>query len=365
MIYCQQQWQDGNIGMIPWPRNIVSTVANRKIAVTFSNARFWPPSNLAQCVALQTPKISWFRFVGPLPPWHPKKRPGLLVQRNPSRPLVISQMISHSYWNSQPSVGAIYSMGITLSTQWHLKQDYYMHQQKIQSICHTGTCWSLWSLTILWAGFFIIWKSRNEAINGHDLTSQQQAWKCQLQLEMACFHAQRDQVLAIDADIFMGEMQADLHHFLDTSTATQIQNWLYVWKPFIMSSVRSAKNFSLQGVHTMSTYFTPLYMAPPRPISNQSHQTARPSWLRVPRALPQPSFHFQSLHSFFALLPTPGPIPWNIPQRHFTPPLFLAALPSPGGFTTSGKTCRDWFSSRSHQFTARSLGSALCTLSHQ
>jgi type II secretory pathway component PulF len=32
----------------------------------------------------------------------------------------------------------------------------------------------------------------------------------------------------------MGDTQADLVHFLDTSTATQIQNWLYVWKPFII-----------------------------------------------------------------------------------------------------------------------------------
>ena len=149
-----------------------------------------------------------------------------------------------------------------------------------------------------------LWKARNEAIHGHDLVSQQQARKRRLRLEMELLHAQRDQVLECDTDVFMGDTQAELTHFLDISTATHIQNWLHIWKPFILSSVRSAKDLSIQGVQTMSTYFTPINNTPLRPINDRSHRTARPR-IRQQRALPQPSYRFRSLRSFFALQPDP------------------------------------------------------------
>jgi hypothetical protein len=68
---------------------------------------------------------------------------------------------------------------------------------------------------------------------------------------MELLHTQCDQVLSCDTDAFMGETPAELTHFLDISTAAHVQNWLHVWKPFIISSVKSAKELSIQGVQTI------------------------------------------------------------------------------------------------------------------
>jgi hypothetical protein len=85
-------------------------------------------------------------------------------------------------------------------------------------------------LTILWTKLFLLWKFRNKAIHGHNLSSQQQACKCQLRLEMEYVHMQRDQVLASNTYVFMGNTQADLDH-PQHITATQIQNWLHLFFP--------------------------------------------------------------------------------------------------------------------------------------
>jgi hypothetical protein len=80
------------------------------------------------------------------------------------------------------------------------------------------------------------------------LASQQLARRRKLGFEMEFLHAQRDQVLACDADAFIGDTPAALTQYLDLASASQVQNWFYTWKPFIQSSIDSAKELSIQGV---------------------------------------------------------------------------------------------------------------------
>jgi hypothetical protein len=63
-----------------------------------------------------------------------------------------------------------------------------------------------------------------------------------------------------------------LAHFLDTATTTYVQNWLHVWKPFILSSVKSTNDLALQGVCAMATYFTPTQELRHRPLADRSHR---------------------------------------------------------------------------------------------
>jgi hypothetical protein len=112
----------------------------------------------------------------------------------------------------------------------------------------TGGGWSLRTLTLLWTHFLLLWTAQNEAIHGHDLASQHHVRKRQLRLEMELLHAQRDQVLACDTDVFMGDTPAELTQFIDILMASHVQNWLHVWKPFIISSINSAKDLSIHGV---------------------------------------------------------------------------------------------------------------------
>jgi hypothetical protein len=192
-----------------------------------------------------------------------------------------------------------------MSTQWCSLQDRYIRRQKIHTVTFTGSGWSLRTLTTLWNDFFELWQTRNASIHGHDLASQQIARKRKLGVEMEVLHEQRDSVLACDSDAFIGDTPADLTKYLDHATATQVQNWLYTWKPFIQSSIKSAKDLSIHGVRIMSTYF-PTTDTAPRPPNLRAHRTARPRD-RPRRPLPKPSYRFRSLKSFFGTTPRPDP----------------------------------------------------------
>jgi hypothetical protein len=77
---------------------------------------------------------------------------------------------------------------------------------------------------------------------------------------MEMIHTLRERVLASsNANIFVGDTPADLTHFIDTLTVT------HVWKPFIYSSVREAKDESIQGIQTLQAYFTPTALHTHRP----------------------------------------------------------------------------------------------------
>jgi hypothetical protein len=160
------------------------------------------------------------------------------------------------------------------------------------------------TLTILWTDFLTLWKTWNETIHGHVITSQQQAWQHKQLLKMIMIHSLHNQVLAGGTDVFVSSNPATLDHFLDTKMATYVRNWIHVWKPFILSSVKSANDLALRGFWTMLTYFTPTGAIRHRPLADRAHRTARPLiWDRP--VLVHPLFRFRSLRSFFALQPRP------------------------------------------------------------
>jgi hypothetical protein len=55
-------------------------------------------------------------------------------------------------------------------------------------------------------------------------------------------HSRRDQVLASDADVFIGETPVSLETFLTMSSASHIQNWIHVWRPMIISTIKAAQD---------------------------------------------------------------------------------------------------------------------------
>jgi hypothetical protein len=175
----------------------------------------------------------------------------------------------------QTAIGWRHLFNGHLSTQWRIKQDSFLRSQKIATLTHPGNAWSRRTLTILWTKFLLLWQTRNKEIHGHDIASQRQAKHRKLHLEMEQLHTLRPQVLAGNTDVFICETPADLTHFLDTATATYVQNWLHIWKHFVISSAKSAKDLSLQGVSSITAYFIPTGELPHRPIAARAHRTAR------------------------------------------------------------------------------------------
>jgi hypothetical protein len=212
----------------------------------------------------------------------------------------------HKLIREQTEIGWRHLFNGHLTTQWRVKQDRYIRRMKIKTRTNTGAGWALRTMTTLWRDFFVLWKARNESIHGHDKTSQQEARKRKLKLEIGFLHDQRDQVLACDSDLFIADTPAALHTYLEVTSASQTQTWLNIWKPVILSSIASAKDLSLRGVDTITTYFPSTPNTAPRHPNQRTHRKARPKQ-RDLRPLPTPNFRFRSLRSFFGPhLPT-GP----------------------------------------------------------
>jgi hypothetical protein len=125
---------------------------------------------------------------------------------------------------------------------------------------------------------------------------------------MVILHEQCHHFISCDRDAFIEDTPADLITYLAVATALQVKNWLNVWIPFILYSIKQLMELSLQqGINTLPTYFLPQDNVIPnesstshRPINNRSHHTAHPC-LRARPVLPQPSFRWQSLCSFFGI----------------------------------------------------------------
>jgi hypothetical protein len=94
---------------------------------------------------------------------------------------------------------------------------------------------------------------------------------------------------------------------LDVTSASQSQTWLNIWKPVILSSMASAKDLSIRGVRTITSYYPGSINTAPRPPNQRAHRKARPKQ-RERRPLPTPTFRFRSLRSFFGPNPPPSPI---------------------------------------------------------
>lgn len=87
----------------------------------------------------------------------------------------------------------------------------YFCRRGIGTITNTGAGWTLKTITTLWANFLNLWTERNSKIHGHDQASQ-------------LLHMTRDQVLAMDTDLFIGDTTADLTHYLSIARASTVQN---------------------------------------------------------------------------------------------------------------------------------------------
>lgn len=122
-----------------------------------------------------------------------------------------------------------------------------------------------------------MWEERNKVVHGNDSASQSRARHKKIANELRFLHTHRDKVLATDRDIFIGTTEDDLETHISKSAPRHIANWLKIWKPVVLDSVKAAKAFSIRCVRPLHTYFPtsrPLTnpKRPPKPrYTNRAH----------------------------------------------------------------------------------------------
>jgi hypothetical protein len=200
------------------------------------------------------------------------------------------------------------------TNEWTRLQDSHLLQIGSTTNCKTGTLWATNIITTIWKELFLMWETRNQAVHGKDSESRQKARIRRATIELRHLHKKRNTVLATDRDLFLGENDNDLTQWIQTHSATHIENWLRVWKPVLVDSVKAAQAFALQSVRPLREYFQttrkpPQSRRPPKPrYTTNAHTRHDRNRVRKKQTVHPPARN-HSLLAFFFRRKKPIPIP--------------------------------------------------------
>jgi hypothetical protein len=200
-----------------------------------------------------------------------------------------------------------------LTSEWSRLQDQHLLQIQSNTNSKTGILWTTNIITTVWKEFFKMWTTRNTAIHGNDSASRQTSRRRHAAVAIRHLHTKRKDVLATDRDLFIGDTDNDIEKWVETRTATHIENWLRIWKPVILDSAKAAHAFALKSVRPIHQYFAPVApllrpsRRPPKPRYSTSEHT-RHDRNRVRKKPPEarPASN-HSLLTFFRRRPLPDP----------------------------------------------------------
>jgi hypothetical protein len=182
----------------------------------------------------------------------------------------------HPLITSQTAIGWRHLFQGRFSLEWSHLQDQYLQEIGLYHSDTTGTLWVTRMITVIWKQFFMMWEQRNQQVHGHDKTTQRKAKRRRLASEFKHLHSKRPEVLHTDRDLFIGTTEDDVDTFIETATPKYIENWLQVWRPVILDSVKAAAAYALKSVPPLTTYFESLRPLPPlkRPQKPRYTKTA-------------------------------------------------------------------------------------------
>ena len=106
-------------------------------------------------------------------------------------------------------------------------------------------------IKIIFTWYVTYWNIRNTCKHGKDLSQKAAIQKTRALEEMKAVYELKHQVLSQDRSIFFDSFE---EHTLNKTT-TQLQNWLSIWRPTIIQSVKHAKSWAFKRVRTINHYF--------------------------------------------------------------------------------------------------------------
>jgi hypothetical protein len=77
--------------------------------------------------------------------------------------------------------------------------------------------------TTIWKQFFLMWEERNLLVHGHNTKTRTIATRRRLATEFRYLHTKRNEVLATDHDLFIGDNDDDVATFIDTVSPKYIE----------------------------------------------------------------------------------------------------------------------------------------------
>ena len=113
-----------------------------------------------------------------------------------------------------------------------------------------GTSWSRAILQVIFIQWNTLWDTRNKDQHGHDSATQAKKRKDQVLIQLAALYTLRDKVLQRDRSLFHDHLEN--HQKLPTRS---IKQWINMYKPLLLKSIRDAKTKSLLHIRPLTHYF--------------------------------------------------------------------------------------------------------------
>ena len=124
----------------------------------------------------------------------------------------------------------------------------YLRDQNIANNFTSGLLWSTSIITTVWRKYFALWDLRNKAVHREDLKTRQSARKRKLAVKLHHLHNKRDSVLQTNRKIYLADSTVELDKQIATANVHHLKNWIRVWRPVILDSVKTAAALAIQAV---------------------------------------------------------------------------------------------------------------------
>jgi hypothetical protein len=103
----------------------------------------------------------------------------------------------------------------------------------------------------LWTSFRTLWDLRNGQVHGNDSSTRAKKQKEKAHRELLAMYLLRDQTQYCDRNIFHESAAAHL----DAQPVWALKNWIRVYRPLVVHSIKEAANQAIQKVRTLTSYF--------------------------------------------------------------------------------------------------------------
>ena len=119
-------------------------------------------------------------------------------------------------------------------------------------IKRTGAKWQTQLIVHIWTQWELAWSDRNNALHGHNLSTQNTAIRREVRRQLEVIYQNRQMMEPSVQELLL---ENPMEH--DQQQLTTTRNWLAVHGPVFRESIRRVRNRAIQNVRSIRSYFTP------------------------------------------------------------------------------------------------------------
>ena len=137
------------------------------------------------------------------------------------------------------------------SNEWQrIQNDYYYRYRNKAKFRRTGIMWQKQLILTMWAGWYDVWKMRNEQVHGSTAETRAQADRRDTERQLTAIYASRNLLEPRVQELLAPDLESHLQR-----PANVTRNWLAMTGPVVRDSMRRVKRAALRGVRSIRTYF--------------------------------------------------------------------------------------------------------------